>query len=151
MSSLREFSYRDLTSADCARNAGMAMELFSAALYAGHDGLSVPAYIIKILRAERERRQDADRIARDKVLLDEVIDAARAASLPIVDYLLSGQFPGGPVTSTWKLSPDFLARLITRMEERQHEGAQPCEVDDCPRPAGACECGAAHCPAHPHQ
>lgn len=48
----------------------------------------------------------------------------------------------------------FLARkLAAQMNytEGQDDGnGDPCEVDDCNRPAQPCACGAAHCDTHPH-
>lgn len=37
------------------------------------------------------------------------------------------------------------------MSTLHRPGPAPCEVDDCDNPAVPCECGAAHCPGHPHE
>jgi hypothetical protein len=117
-----KFSYAELVAADQQLNMGMAIELLSGTIYARRENISLPAYIVKILRAERVRRQAEDSAASDQVLLDEVIDRASAAGVTIVEYLLSGAIFSKPDehrrTSTWELSPNFLAKLLTRMEER---------------------------------
>jgi hypothetical protein len=115
-----ERSWDKLVEADRDRNAGMAIELLSAEGYANRENLTLERYIIKVLRAERDRRQAVDQIASDNALLDEVIDAATNDGSTIVEYLTSGAFLPhiGPRT-TWEMSPDFLASLLTRVQERQ--------------------------------
>jgi hypothetical protein len=117
-----KFTYEDLEAADRARNAGTSIELMSAFMYARHEGISTPEYIIKVLRAERDRKQDIDAVIRDRELADKVIDEAGEAGMTIVAYVMSGQLFGDPelhrMTRTWDISPDFLATLLTRMEER---------------------------------
>lgn len=108
-----------LVRADCARNAGLPLELLGASGYAGREGITREEYVIRVLRAERERRQAEDAIARDQGMLDMIIDAARKEGIPVVEYALSGRLvPAIGRSRTWDLSPDFLAKLLTRYEER---------------------------------
>lgn len=108
-----------LFQADCDLNIGLPLELLSAEGYAERNGLTREAYIIRVLRAERERRQEEDGLARDRDMLDMVIDAARDEGVPIMEYVLSGKLlPRIGRSRTWDLSPDFLAKLLTRYEER---------------------------------
>lgn len=116
-------NWAKLVAADVEKNVGMPFELMSAAIYAERHRMSREHYIIDVLRKERMRRQEEDRIASDRVLLDGIIDDSQAASMTIVDYVLSGKmFSGkfgtrGPGT-TWELNSDFLAKLLTRYQER---------------------------------
>lgn len=112
-----------LVAADVENNVGMPMELISAAIYAERHQMSREQYIIDVLRQERVRRQEEDRVTGDRMMLDGIIDDAQAAGMTVVDYIISGKmFSGkfgthGPVT-TWEVSPDFLAKLLTRYQER---------------------------------
>jgi hypothetical protein len=109
----------ELLAADWALNAGLPLELMSAEGYAHRDGVSREEYIIKVLRAERDKRQRDDAITGDQVMLDKIIDGARRAGVTVVDYIINGEFTSGTQRcSTWNLSPDFLAKLLTRYEER---------------------------------
>src|SRR6185437_16024443 len=110
----------ELVAADNERNAGMPMEMLSVEGYAGIDGISPEAYIIKVLRAERERRQDIDRMAADKDLLDLEILGAAAVGMPVVDWII--QHVGDGKWRTEDLSPVFLASLVRRLEERTGGG-----------------------------
>jgi hypothetical protein len=106
-----------LVKADEMRNVGLPLELISASVYAEREGITREDYIIRVLRAERDRRQKEDAVTSSNALLDDVIDRAREAGVPVVEYLLSDAFPAR-ADSTWEISPDFLARLLTRLEER---------------------------------
>lgn len=110
-------SWAALVKADEARNAGIPIDLLSASGYAEREGISREDYIIRVLRAERDRRQQEDAIASDRILLDDVIDGARDAGLPVVEFILSDRFPAR-ANRTWDISPDFLAKIIGRLEER---------------------------------
>ncbi len=44
-----------------------------------------------------------------------------------------------------------LAKAAVTSWAEGHMPSRPCEVDDCDNPAVPCECGAAHCPDHPHE
>jgi hypothetical protein len=110
--------WRELVAADRNLNIGMPLELLAAEGYACRDGITREDYIIKVLRAERARRQHEDAIAADIVLMDDVIDRARAAGVTIVDFLLSDDFLHLGRGQTWDLSPDFLAKLLTRYQKR---------------------------------
>lgn len=112
-----------LVKADRERNVGMPMELISAEGYAERDGITREEYIIKVLRAERERRQAEDSISSDRVMLDMVIDAAHADGVTVVEYVLSGKLiPKIGRSRTWDISPDFLAKLLDRYQERIADG-----------------------------
>lgn len=109
----------ELWDEDKKRNHGLALELMSAYGYAERLSITLPEYIIMVLRDERLRVQEIDHIAQEAALMDTVIDGARAAGMTIVDYIISGQFLSEAwPTTTWQLSPDFLARLLTRYQER---------------------------------
>lgn len=115
-------SWTELFQADCDRNAGMPIELISAEVYAQREGMTREAHIIRVLRADRERRQAEAQLVSDRVLLDGVIDSARAAEMTVVEYITSDQFLPKCTSRprrTWDISPDFLAQLLTRVEERQ--------------------------------
>jgi len=116
------FTYEELVKADRMLNVGMSLELMSAYMYAKREGTSAPEYIIRILRAERDRRQEVDAVIRDRDMVDGIIDDARKAGVPIVEYIMSGAPFSSPgehqVASPWKLNPDFLAKLLTLLEER---------------------------------
>jgi hypothetical protein len=119
-------SWAALVQADRDRNAGMPIELLNAEVYANREGLTREEYVIKVLRAERDRRQAEDRIASDHVLLDEVIDSAHAEGIAIVEYVTSGAFlPRLGPRRTWDINPDFLAQLLTRLQERMADGSLP--------------------------
>lgn len=119
MKQAEDGTWEALVKADRERNVGMPMELLSAEGYAERDGITREMYIIRVLRAERERRQAEDAISSDKVLLDMVIDAAREDGVGVVEYVLSGKLiPKIGRSRTWDISPDFLAKLLTRFEER---------------------------------
>jgi hypothetical protein len=117
-----KFTYEDLEKADRRMNAGLPMELLSVYGYAQREGISAPEYIIKVLRAERDRQQDIDAVIRDRDMADMFLDKAAEAGMTIVEYVMSGQFFSNPeqhrVKSAYKINPDFLATLLTRMEER---------------------------------
>lgn len=110
---IRAAAWRDLVGADLDRNAGMAMELISAAGYAAKEGVTRADYIVGVLRAERTRRQALDSIGSDRVLLDEVIDEALAKGIPVAT-MLAARFR----TTESEISSHFMAQLTRRMQER---------------------------------
>lgn len=119
MKQAEDGTWEALVKADCEHNAGLPMELLSAEGYAERDGITRETYIIRILRAERKRRQVEDAIGSDRVMLDMVIDAAREDGVGVVEYVLSDKLiPKIGRSRTWDISPDFLAKLLTRFEER---------------------------------
>lgn len=113
-----EGTWDALVAADEQRNAGMSVDLMAAAGYAERQNQNTVQYIIDVLRAERERRQEEDRAASDRAMADMVIDGAHAAGMSIVDYVISGTFIHGEPRSIWDISPEFLGQLVSRCEER---------------------------------
>jgi hypothetical protein len=109
----------ELWNEDKKRNHGIALELMSASGYAERLSITLAEYVIMVLRDERLRVQEIDHIAQEAALMDTVIDGARAAGMTVADYITSGEFlPEAGPTTTWKISPDFFARLLTRYQER---------------------------------
>lgn len=128
---LRE-AWPDLVGADEDRNAGMPMELFHVEVYAEQAGVSPEEYIIQVLRAERERRQEQDRIVSDRRRLDVSIDEARAAGMGVLEHtacFLSDMKPEHRLLTKpgafrpEDISKHFMMELIHRFEEREHEAA----------------------------
>lgn len=106
-------AWRDLLEADRDRNVGMPLDLISAEGYAEQEGVTRAQYIIRVLRAERDRRSALDSIACDRMLLDEVIDEARKKGVP-VPAMLAERFG----TKEAEISSHFMVKLVTRMQER---------------------------------
>lgn len=106
----------ELVQADRDRNAGMPIDLISVEGYAKMDGITPEEYIIKVLRAERERRQIQERAGSDRQMADQVIDEAILTGQPVVEYVLTRlALPPGRIQD---VRPEFLAKLIARLEER---------------------------------
>lgn len=112
----------ELFAADVERNVGMPMELFSAEVYAEQDGQTPEEYIVRVLRAERERRQAQDRIVSDRAWLDELIDGADEAGIPVLEHVLAqlngSKWTEGSSRRVEDLAPQFIRTLARRLQER---------------------------------
>ena len=119
-----------LTAADRRLNGGLSLELLSAETYAEMDKVTPEDYVVRVLRQERIRRQEQDRIVGDQALMDEFIDGALAAGLPIHQYvakrLTDSEWSHEATFSPDDVSYDFLVKVGARMIERlrEEEGAK---------------------------
>lgn len=98
---------------------GTEIDLLAAFMYAQKDGISFERYIVDTLRAERIRRQEQDALVQNQVMLDDLIDRARAAGMGVLEFAATeyGDHDG----DVRKLSRDFVEKIVRRLEEREAE------------------------------